>query len=230
MINCIIIDDEPIAHQILEQYIFKYGQLILIGKFRNPIEAIPVLEKGEVNLIFLDIQMPLVNGLTFLKNLHQAPHVILTTAYPDYALQGFDLNAADYLLKPFSYERFAKAVNKVQRNFKTDATNEKSNGYLLLTNNQAAVKIFYDNIIFIEASGDYMKIHTTDNVYTHYIRMKHLEEQLPQQTFLRIHKSYIVALHKIQQLKKDEVVLMNNTVLPVSSSFKQKLIDVFTAK
>ncbi len=230
MITCIIIDDEPIAHQILEQYILKYQELILIGKFRNPIEAIPVLEKNEVNLIFLDIQMPLVNGLTFLKNLHNPPHVILTTAYPDYALQGFELNAADYLLKPFSYDRFAKAVNKVKSNLKIDSTNDKRSGYLLLTNNQTAIKIFYDEILFIEASGDYMKIHTTENVYMHYIRMKHLEEQLPQDMFLRIHKSYIVALHKIKQLKKDEVVLMNNIVLPVSSSFKQKLTEMFTVK
>lgn len=230
MIKCIVIDDEPVAHQILKQYILKCDGIALTGNFRNAIEAIPVLEQGQVDLIFLDIQMPLINGLTFLKNISNPPHVILTTAYPDYAVQGFELNVTDYLLKPFSYERFVKAINKIKNSIKHDAGDNKTTGYLLLSGNQTAIKIYYDDIIFIEASGDYMKIHTTNAMHLHYIRLKHLEEQLPQSDFLRIHKSYIVAINKIKQVKKDEVVLVNDTELPVSNSFKQKLLDIFTRR
>ncbi|QJB30173.1 response regulator transcription factor [Chitinophaga oryzae] len=225
MIHCLIIDDEPIAHEILEEYVMRCGRIAIVGHCRNAMEAIAMLETYSVDLLFLDIQMPLVSGLTFLKNLEHPPQVIFTTAYQEYALDGFELNAVDYLLKPFSYERFLKAISKI----KTTEENDPVRSYFFVDNNRSTEKIYHDDIRYIEAVGDYMKIYLEDRYILQRSTLKALEEQLPAGDFVRVHKSYIVPVKKIVAIKKDTVYLSKTQTVPVSQSYREQLIRRFKA-
>jgi DNA-binding LytR/AlgR family response regulator len=226
MIRCLIVDDEQIAQQIVEQYILQTPELTLIAKCRNAMEAFAKLEQHPIDLIFLDIEMPLVNGLTFLKTLTDPPKVIFTTAYPNYAVQAFDLDVIDYLLKPFSYERFLKAIKKI----KAPPTPEPENnpdGHLLVKEKGGLIKVPYNQILFIKASKDYVKIVTNDQQYLASFTMKNLEELLPADKFVRIHKSYIAAVTHIKMIKADEVVMSASHVLPLSINYRENLLTVF---
>jgi two-component system response regulator LytT len=230
MIKCLIADDELMAHQILEQYIVQTPGLVLIAKCRNALEAFAKLEQHAIDLIFLDIEMPLVNGITFLKTLTNPPKVIFTTAYTDYALQGFELNVVDYLLKPFSYERFDKAIEKVKQSLQPAATvkdMEEAGHYLLAKEKEGLMKIAYDDIYYIEASRDYMKIFTASGQHLVHFTMKKLEELLPGDKFIRTHKSFIVALKQIKLLKPDNIVLMNKVNIPVSGNYSEMVMGKF---
>lgn len=223
MIHCIIVDDEPIAHEILEEYILRCGRITIVGHARNAVEALALLEKYAIDLIFLDIQMPLISGLTFLKNLERPPAVIFTTAYQEYAIDGFELNAVDYLLKPFSYDRFLKAIDKI----KTEKTVTPERSYFFSNNNRSTEKIYHDDILYIEAVGDYMKIHLSDRYLLQRSTLKALEEELPADEFIRVHKSYIVPVKKIIAIKKDTLYLSKSLTIPVSQSYKEHLIQKF---
>lgn len=230
VIRCLIADDELIAHQILEQYILQTPGLALIAKCRNALEAFAKLEQHSIDLIFLDIEMPLVNGITFLKTLTHPPKVIFTTAYADYALQGYELNVVDYLLKPFSYERFAKAVEKVKQSLQPAAMaqpTQDTNHYLLIKEKDGLMKIAYDDIVYIEASRDYMKIITVGGQHLVHQTMKKLEELLPADRFIRTHKSYIVSLRQIRIVKADTLVLMNKAEVPVSVNYAESVKEQF---
>lgn len=226
MIRCLIVDDEQIAQQIVEQYILQTPELVLIAKCRNALEAFAKLEQHAIDLIFLDIEMPLVNGLTFFKTLGHPPKVIFTTAYPNYAVQAFDLNVADYLLKPFSYERFLKAIKKIKESTPSIPENS-SDGHLLVKEKGGLIKVPYNQILFIKASKDYVKIITNDQQHLASFTMKSLEEELPANKFVRIHKSYIIAVAQIKRIKTNEVVIGANHVLPLSINYKEHLLTVF---
>lgn len=233
VIRCLVADDELMAHQILEQYILQTPGLLLVAKCRNALEAFAKLEQHAIDLIFLDIEMPLVNGITFLKTLSNPPKVIFTTAYANYALEGYDLNVTDYLLKPFSYDRFLKAVEKVKLLLQpgvapTEAGGE--NDYLLVKEKEGLMKIAYDDIVFIEASRDYMKVITVSGQHLIHQTMKKLEELLPADRFIRTHKSFIVALRQIKLLKPDGVVLMNKAEIPVSVNYAEGVKEQFMRK
>ena len=230
MIKCLIADDELIAHQILEQYIMQTPELALIAKCRNALEAFAKLEQQAIDLIFLDIEMPLVNGITFLKTLPHPPRVIFTTAYAEFALEGYELNVVDYLLKPFSYERFYKAIEKVKQ-LTNNAENRKGSdneqAFLLIKEKEGLLKITHDDILYIEASKDYMKIFTGTRQYLTHLTMKKLEELLPARQFIRTHKSYMVSLKQIKLLKPDSLVLANNVTIPVSMSYRDEVMAQF---
>lgn len=228
MIKCLICDDELIAHQILEAYILQTPGLVLVAKCRNALEAFAKLEQQSVDLIFLDIEMPLVNGISFLRTLSHPPKVIFTTAYAEHALESYELNAVDYLLKPFSPERFAKAVEKAKALIgnNTVAT-EKEEASLVIKEKEGLIRIPYSQILYIEASKDYMKIVTAEKPYLVHITMKKLEELLPVEQFVRTHKSYMVALKAIRLLKPDELVLTNNAVVPVSINYRDAVTEKF---
>ncbi|MBO9635957.1 MAG: response regulator transcription factor [Chitinophagaceae bacterium] len=232
MIKCLICDDELIAHQILEAYILQTPGLVLVAKCRNALEAFAKLEKQSVDLIFLDIEMPLVNGINFLRTLNNPPKVIFTTAYADHALESYELNAVDYLLKPFSPERFAKAVEKARALIGTTVGNQEKagdEGALVIKEKDGLVRVKHDQILYIEASKDYMKIVTAGRPYLVHITMKKLEESLPPEQFVRTHKSYMVALKAIRLLKPDELVLTNNAVIPVSINYREAVTEKFKA-
>ncbi len=232
MIKCLIADDEVIAHQILEQYILRTEGLVLVGKSRNAMEAFAKVEQNRPDLIFLDIDMPLVNGITFLKSLANPPKVIFTTAHAEYALQGYDLNVADYLLKPFSYERFEQAVNKVKDMLQHAATQQALSGtapvdFLSVKEKEGWLRIPFAAILYIEGSRDYVKVVTVQRTYLVYQRMKNLEEELPSSLFVRTHKSFIVNLSAIRVMRTAELVLTGDQVVPVSSHYKEQVAAAF---
>lgn len=188
------------------------------------------LEQHAIDLIFLDIEMPLVNGITFLKTLTNPPRVIFTTAYANYALDGYDLNVTDYLLKPFSYDRFVKAVDKVKQLLQpvvSGPVGQPENEFLLINEKEGLMKIAFADIVHIEASRDYMKVFTQTGHHLVHQTMKKLEELLPGDRFVRTHKSFIVAIGQIKLLKPDGVVLMNKVEVPVSINYAEGVKEKF---
>jgi DNA-binding LytR/AlgR family response regulator len=218
-IHCLVIDDEPLAREILKQHIGGVEALELTGTCSNAVEAISFLNEHRVDLLFLDIQMPQLLGTNFIRTLKNPPKVIFTTAFRKYAIEGFELAAVDYILKPISFERFLKAVNKVlQMNITTVLTpsgtkehqNEPANSFLYFRVERKMVKIFFRDILYIEALKDYIKIVTTaKTIVTKYV-LSTLEEMLPAHEFLRIHKSYIVAINKIESYNADSIQIANH--------------------
>ena len=236
-IHCLVIDDEPLAREILKQHIAGVEALELVGTCSNAVEAISFLKEHNVDLLFLDIQMPQLLGTNFIRTLKNAPKVIFTTAFRKYAVEGFELDAVDYILKPISFERFLKAVNKVlQLNFNTEhaspATKENhtetANSFLYFRADRKMVKIFFRDILFIEALKDYIKIVTdSKTIITKYV-LSTLEEMLPATEFLRIHKSYIIAINKIDSYNADSIQIAKHE-LPIGRLYKFDVSRVLNA-
>jgi|SRR5688572_17516012 len=228
-INCIIIDDEPLARKGLKEYIGDVDFLQLAGEFENPVKATQVLSSGNVHLIFLDIQMPKITGLEFLKSLQHAPPVIFTTAFPQYALDGFDLNALDYLVKPISFERFLKAVMKAKEYYEVRQKNTSASEtgpsplYFFIKADTKLVKLDYDEILFVEALQNYVTIQTTAKKYITYLTFKSVEEYLPSERFIKTHKSFIVAASKIDTIEGNEIRIGNHHI-PISRNLKEEVM------
>jgi two-component system, LytTR family, response regulator len=234
MINCIAIDDEPLALELLEDNIAQVPYLNLVGKCSNAIDALKLLKEINIDLVFLDIQMPGLTGLQFIQSLTVKPMFILVTAYEKFALEGFNLNVVDYLLKPVSLERFIRACNKAQELFELKKGNiipgerDKGDDYFFINVDYSLVKVMYNNIIWIEGLKDYIKIYLKDSAKPIIARLslKSLEDELPPSTFLRIHKSYIVSKNFITSVKKSSVLLDNKTELPVGENYKDRIDDL----
>ena len=230
-IKCIIVDDEPLAQQVLETYIQRIGTLELIAKCENAMEAYEVLHHEKIDVMFLDIQMPVITGVEFLRTLQNPPTVIFTTAYTDFAMEGYDLNVTDYLLKPFSFERFLKAINKateqivLQQQLTHEA--EASNDYFFVKEDSKLVKINFQDIDHIECMKDYAKIFTKQRMIVTHHTMKKFEEVLPNSLFLRIHRSYIVSIPAIQSIFGN-IVETPKGKLPVGANYKDELMKVIT--
>ena len=238
-IHCLIIDDEPPAREILKQHIAGVEALELAGTCSNAVEAVSFLKEHPVDLLLLDIQMPQLLGTNFIRTLKNPPKVIFTTAYRKYAVEGFELDAVDYLLKPISFERFLKAVNKVlQLNIgsaqamPTSATKEKQNGesnsFLYFRAERKMVKVFFRDILYVEGLKDYIRIVTENKtIVTKYV-LSTLEEMLPANEFLRIHKSYIVAIYKIDSYNADTIHIAKHE-LPIGRLYKFDVNRVLNA-
>lgn len=229
MLQCIIIDDEPIARRGLEEYINEVEFLHLAGAFENPLKAADTLVSRPVDLIFLDIQMPKMTGLDFIKSLSKRPMVIFTTAYPQYAVEGFELNAVDYLVKPFSFDRFWKAVLKAKgiAEVKTESPAPSSGegpDYFFIKADNKLVKINYDDILFVEALQNYVSVNTKEKKYITYLTFKAVEDHLPTGRFLKIHKSYIVSVAKIDSIEGN-MVRVGSHELPISRSSKEEVLE-----
>jgi two-component system, LytTR family, response regulator len=229
LINCIIIDDEPLARKGLKEYITDTDFLNLIGEFDNPLKATGLLGSVNTHLLFLDIQMPKITGLDFFKSLQHAPPVIFTTAYPQYALDGFDLNALDYLVKPISFERFLKAALKAKEYYEVRQHNEqvatgKKEDYFFIKADNKLVKISFDEILFVEALQNYVTIHTADKKYITYLTFKSVEEYLPADRFIKTHKSYIISAAKINSIEGNDIRIGNHHV-PISRNEKEDVMD-----
>src|SRR6476646_7026604 len=198
VINCVIIDDEPLARKGLKEYIADIDFMDLVGEFDNPLKASELLSKEHVHLLFLDIQMPKITGLDFFKTLKHAPPVIFTTAFPQYALEGFELNALDYLVKPISFERFLKAAmldkqfyELRQKNISVTKPGATAAEYFFIKADNRLVKISFDEILFAEALQNYVVIQTTEKKYITYLTFHSVEDYLPPDKFIKTHKSYI---------------------------------------
>ena len=230
MINCIIIDDEPLARKGLREYIGDVDFLNLAGEFDNALKATGILGGGTVQLLFLDIQMPKITGLDFFKTLQHAPPVIFTTAYPQFALDGFEMNALDYLVKPISFNRFLKAAMKAkefyevrQKNISETAGNTVRDHFFIKADNKV-LKVFYDEILFAEALQNYVSIHTKDKKYITYLTFKSVEDYLPAEKFIRTHKSFIVAADKIESIDAGEICIGPHRI-PISRNLKEEVMD-----
>lgn len=219
--NCIVVDDEPMAHQVLEHYIAQTPALKHLASFRNAVEAFEYLGNHKVDLLFLDIEMPLVNGLHFLKALTVKPKTIFTTAYKQYAFESYELDAVDYLLKPFSYERFMKAVNKA--GLSTTTTPQDIN-FLLVKDGQSLLNLKQQDIIYIEGSKDYVKLLTAEKFYLVYQTLKGILEQLNAADFLQAHRSYIVNRHYVERIIDNKLLLHNQGTIPIGPLYKKDLL------
>ncbi len=223
--NCIIVDDEPLSQDILKEYIRDAPGLKLIGCCYNALEATEMIRNNTIDLIFLDINMPKLTGINFIRSLDNPPMVIFTTAYPQYAAEGFDLDAVDYLVKPISFERFLKGVNKAfeisnRRNVPVSIAEE---GYMTIKADRKIYKINYRDILFFQAYGDFIKVHLRDKILVTSDTLKNMEQNLPDQ-FMRIHKSYIVSLNRIKYIEGNTVHI-EGFELPLSPNLRDSLIS-----
>ncbi len=227
--RCIIADDEPIARQILASYIGEMPNLTLVAQCKNAFEVMEVLQKEDIDLLFLDINMPKLSGLSLLKTLRNPPSVIITTAYPEYAVEGFELSVTDYLLKPFSLERFIQAVMKVSGSGNQVAepvSNEQEiadKRYLFVKSDKRHIKLKLQEIEHIEAYGNYIKIHAGSMIITQQT-LSDFAEKLPA-AFMRVHKSFIINFEKLEYVDGNQVVLDGGAKLPVGKSYKKGLLN-----
>jgi DNA-binding LytR/AlgR family response regulator len=227
-ISCIIIDDEPLARKGLKEYIDDVDFLQLEAAFDNPLKATKLVSEGNIQLLFLDIQMPKLSGLEFFKTLNPAPPVIFTTAFPQYALDGFELNALDYLVKPISFDRFYKAALRAKEYYEVRAENSKAvpgqDEYFFIKADNKLVKIVFDEVLFAEALQNYVCIQTTTKKYITYLTFKSIEDYLPANRFIRTHKSYIVAASKIDSIDGSEIKIGSHTI-PISRNSKEEVME-----
>lgn len=229
-INCLIVDDEPIARQILQEFVEDFDWLQLIGQAESPLKAIHLLTQHSIDLLFLDIEMPQMSGLELLKNLPSPPAVIVTTAYPQYALEGFELNVLDYLLKPIAIERFLKAVLKAKAFFEQKSKPSTSaTDYFFVKCDGNIERIELRELLYVKALENYIIIQTTQRKYVTYLTMKGLEEYLPTEQFIKIHKSYLVPIAKIDRIEGNEVHI-GNEKLPLSRNLRAEVLERIEGK
>jgi DNA-binding LytR/AlgR family response regulator len=219
-IKCIIIEDEPLALERTREFVLKVPYLELIESFDNGLDAIGLLKEQNVQLIFLDIQMDDLTGIQLLESLNNKPKVIITTAFDKYALKGFELNVSDYLLKPFEFERFLQACDRIYEELKIQSSNNDKN-FLFVKTEYRLEKIELKDILFIEGMRDYRRIHLPNKKIMTLQTFRDLEEQLPANSFCRVHKSYIVSIGKIESVERDRIKIQNK-MIPVSDTFKEE--------
>ncbi|MCS3867183.1 DNA-binding LytR/AlgR family response regulator [Chryseobacterium ginsenosidimutans] len=221
-IKCIIVDDEPLAISLLENYVQKVPFLELVFSSENPIEALEYIQNNESDLVFLDIQMPELTGINFMKILGDKQKYILTTAYSEFALEGYEHNIVDYLLKPISFERFYKSALKAQERFSVNENKEDSHFFVKSSGQQH--RISFDEILYVESIKDYVNIRTGEQEYIVLDTLKSMEQQLPESSFVRIHKSFIINLNQIKSLGSKKVTLVSDQEIPIGESFRMNLL------
>lgn len=229
MIRCLIIDDEPLAIEVIKIHVSQLKELQLINTFNNPIEALEILKTGTVDLIFLDIEMPLLSGIDFLKTIPNVPKVIFTTAYRHYAIESYELDVVDYLLKPISFSRFFKAINKYKSSTHipvatiTPVDEEVTNNHMYVNANKKHIKIEFDDILYIESIKDYIRIHLANSTVVTKESISNFENKLPSE-FLRIHRSFIANTNKITAFTKVDIEIGTKEI-PIGASYKENVIS-----
>ncbi|NHF59591.1 response regulator transcription factor [Flavobacteriaceae bacterium TP-CH-4] len=222
--NCIIIEDQPPAQRILKKFIEDVGTLQLTGIFPDALQAVEYLKTNKVDLLFLDIHLPKISGIEFLRTMPHRPHVILTTAFPDYALEGYDLNVVDYLLKPFSFQRFLQAVAKVpsvQEAIRNSTENQPSREEIYIKSGHEHVKIAIQDIFYLHSDSDYTEIHTATKKLLSTEPLRFWLQVLEQHSFSRVHKSYIINTRKIERISGNLIYMAPNFKIPVGRAFKE---------
>lgn len=224
-INCLIIDDEPSSQIVLKKFIKDVEFLELVDVCSNAIDALQVLKQNQdIQLLFLDINMPKISGLTFYKSLQNPPEVIFTTAYPQYAVDGFEVNAIDYLLKPFSFDRFFTAVNKVIEKKFTNGNIAVNDHFVLIKSNKTLHKINSENILFIEAFGDYVKVHSEDKMIMTNATFTSVFESLPKHMFIRTHKSFAINFKKLNSISGNQVLIKSHKI-PIGQKYRTDFLN-----
>lgn len=227
-LKCIIIDDEPIARRVLQEFVEEIDYLELIGQAENPLKAMPLLTGNEIDIIFLDINMPKINGIDFLKNTKTNANIIMTTAYAEYALEGYGLDVLDYLVKPIAFDRFLKACNKAKEIIALKRTtqiqpNKNSDHFFIKCDGQIE-KVFYNDLVYAEAMLNYVMLYTVSRKMMVYVTIKSLEEQLPSNIFIKVHKSFIVNVHKIKSIEGN-ILNIENEKITISQGLREKVIN-----
>jgi two-component system LytT family response regulator len=242
MIRCLIVDDEPLALHILEDYMSKIPFLQLVKATTNPIEALTLVQEGSVDLVFLDVQMPELTGIQFLRIANGRAKVILTTAYPQYALEGYELDVIDYLLKPIAFDRFFKSVQKAQTVLQP-AVAPKSNqaetpqkpqqdflsDFIFVKTEHKIQKVYLNDILFIEGLKDYISIFTPAERIITLQNMKKMEDALPAKYFIRVHKSYIVSVNKIDSIERSRIFI-GDKIIPVGDTYREEFFKIIDGK
>jgi DNA-binding LytR/AlgR family response regulator len=232
MIRCIIVEDETLAQQVIQSHLRNIEQLELVGVCNNVTEARKVLDKTEVDLMFLDIQLPGMTGLNFLRSFPESPLVILTTAYAEYALESYEFNVIDYLLKPISLERFTRAINKITCGRLLSLTaKEKENFYhhIFIKSGSKFFKVDFSEIVYIQSMKDYLKIHTKEHRLVTHQTITDMEKILPGNQFIRVHKSFIVAIPHIKAIYGNTIELGNGTI-PIGNNYKNNVMNLVSRK
>ena len=227
-INCIIVDDEPASREILEKYISDCASLNLISSCKNAIEANEIINQEQIQLIFLDINMPKLSGIKFYKSLPNPPFVIFTTAYPEYAVEGFEVDAIDYLLKPFSFERFLKSVNKALNIFNhIDTKNHIP--FIVLKSDKKLFRVNINDINYLEALGDYVKVDFLCQSILVHDTFKNLLIQLGEANLVRVHKSFAISLHKFEQIEGNMIKIKNKSI-PIGQKYREELLKIISSR
>jgi two-component system LytT family response regulator len=241
MIRCLIVDDEPLALHILEDYISKIPFMELVKSTTNPIEALTLVQDGNIDLVFLDVQMPELTGIQFLRIANGKTKVILTTAYPQYALEGYELDVVDYLLKPIAFDRFFKAAQKAQGIIHPSKAvaepvvqvqqqqNDFLSDFIFVKSEHKIQKVYLHQILFIEGLKDYISIFTTTERIITLQNMKKMEDTLPEKHFVRVHKSYIVALNKIDSIERSRIRI-GDKIIPVGDTYRDDFFKIIDGK
>ncbi len=240
MIRCLIVDDEPLALHILEDYMLKVPFLQLIKSTTNPIEALTLVQEGNVDLVFLDVQMPELTGIQFLRIANGRAKVILTTAYPEYALEGYELDVIDYLLKPIAFDRFFKSVQKAQgvlqpaaKPVQPETSQQKQQDFLsdfiFVKTEHKIQKVYLNDILFIEGLKDYISIFTAAERIITLQNMKKMEDALPVKNFIRVHKSYIVSINKIDSIERSRIFI-GDKIIPVGDTYREEFFKIVDGK
>lgn len=233
-INCIAIDDEPLALDKIREYIKRIGYLNLLSVFDNAIDALEFIKENKIDLIFLDIQMEELTGIQMIEALQDKPKIVLTTAYDEYALKGYELDVCDYLLKPISFQRFLQACEKVYKQIDpeiqvnkehtTISDNKNKPNYFFVKNGNKTQKIDFDDILFVEGMKDYLRIWTKEEKVMTLLSFKKLEEILPSDKFIRIHKSYLISIDKIESIERNRIKLAGER-LPIGNSYRRQFYN-----
>lgn len=232
MIRTVIVDDEPLALEVLKTYIAEMSNLELVASCKNALEANEVLKHNDIDLLCLDVQMPQITGIDFLKSLKNPPMVLLTTAHPEYALEGYELDVVDYLMKPISMERFMKAVNKVEERLARTETHVTED-HVFVKADKKFVKVYFKDILYIEGLKDYVIIRNEEGRVITLQTMKSLENKLPQDRFIRIHRSFIVNIDKIQSVMGNMLEVIEKGApkfIPVGKNYRDQLMDMVEKK
>ncbi len=235
--NCLIVDDEPIAIKVIESHLKEFKDLKLIAKCRSAIQAFEILEKEAIDIIFLDIEMPKLDGFSFLKSLKNPPMVIVTTAHRDFALEGFELDVVDYLLKPISLERIMQAIRKAKRlKIEKDSPLNSSqivqpefSSYIFIRSERENIKVELQSIFYIESLKNHVKIITQNDTYITLVSIGKMEDKLPRDIFMRVHRSYLVNLHHIENYSNTDLVIKRKSI-PLGNLYKQKVLALLEKK
>jgi two-component system, LytTR family, response regulator len=227
-LKCIIVDDEPVARKLLQEFIEDISFLELIGQAANPLQAMSLLNDNVVDIIFLDINMPKINGIDFIKSAKTNAHIIMTTAYADHAVEAYSLDVLDYLVKPISFERFLKACNKAKETIElkkpVSVQSIKTSDHFFIKCDNQIEKVFYDDLLYAEAMLNYVMLYTSSRKMMVYITIKSLEEQLPSNVFIKVHKSFIVNINKVKSIEGN-ILDIGDTKITISQNLREKVLN-----
>jgi len=223
MISCLIVDDEPLSRDVLRAFVNDHPELELAGEAKDALDAMSLLNTKSVDLLLLDINMPKLSGINFYKTLNQKPLVVFTTAYPEFAVEGFELNAVDYLMKPIAFERFFQAIEKVKEKLGKGEVSHEVSDYIMLKADKKMYRTQFEDILFCEALGDYVKVHVKDKVLIVTTTMKKLISELPESQFIRTHKSYIINKSRFEYIEGNQIK-MGDQMVAIGQSYREQVM------